>query len=359
MRKVIRVDQDSFVIRPLHPDDASSLYELFREPSPLTCDYFEPDADLAWYNLYTEKPAGDVHRLVAIRGNRLLGLGILERLPRARLAHVGRLRLLLPVESFISDAGAELLTALVDLADNWLNLGRLEAECPVSVPMYTALLQRSGFEVEGIMRKRLGPGPDFDDEITLARLRGSEDKERARRPLTESSRRSKRSSIVSESVVRPMEAGDIESLYDLFRAPENCRTTLQLPSQELGLTRQRVLEPPAGMIRLVADYGGRVIGMISLRRREQACRVHCGGIGMMVHPDFWDQGVGSRLLEEVLSLADRELQLTRIELQVHTDNVAGIRLYEKYGFAIEGTKRLHTYGAGGWADTYFMARING
>jgi putative acetyltransferase len=78
---------------------------------------------------------------------------------------------------------------------------------------------------------------------------------------------------------------------------------------------------------------------------------------MMVHPEFWGLGIGSLLMKAILEQAERRLGLTRIELQVHTDNVAGIRLYDNFGFVIEGTKRLHSYGDGGWVDTYLMARL--
>ena len=76
----------------------------------------------------------------------------------------------------------------------------------------------------------------------------------------------------------------------------------------------------------------------------------------MVHPDFWGLGIGSRLMERTLELIDGQQNLKRVELQVHTDNPAGIRLYERFGFVVEGTKRFDTFGAGGWADTFFMAR---
>ena len=67
--------------------------------------------------------------------------------------------------------------------------------------------------------------------------------------------------------------------------------------------------------------------------------------------------IDTQLIDAVLDLADNWLNLKRIELEVNTDNLAGVRLYEKSGFVIEGTKRFHTYGDGRWADSYFMARV--
>lgn len=346
------------VIRPLHPDDASSLHALFSEPSPLTCDYFEPGTDLEVFQSFANAPRGEQYRLVAVRDQRLAGLGILERFSDApRLAHLGRIRFLASNATLESESGDQLMLALIDVADNWLNLKRLEVDAPASVPALAALLRRVDFVSEGVMRKSISFGPDFDDEYAFARLRGFEGKEHLKRsPIKSVQTTSARLSNARLSI-RPLAATDINDLYEIFRAPANCRTTLQLPSQELWRTRQRVLEPPPGMIRLVAEYQGRAIGMISLRPRQTRCRDHVGGIGMMVHPEYWGRGVGSRLMEQLLDRASHQLDLTRIVLEVHTDNPAGIRLYEKFGFVNEGTKRFHSFGAGGWADTHFMARM--
>ncbi|MGB3634406.1 MAG: GNAT family N-acetyltransferase [Rubrobacteraceae bacterium] len=50
--------------------------------------------------------------------------------------------------------------------------------------------------------------------------------------------------------------------------------------------------------------------------------------------DWQGKGVGSALLEAALDLADNWLGVTRVRLQVYTDNKAGITLYERFGFEI-------------------------
>jgi putative acetyltransferase len=62
-------------------------------------------------------------------------------------------------------------------------------------------------------------------------------------------------------------------------------------------------------------------------------------------------------MSTVVDLADQWLNLSRLELEVYTDNDAAIHLYERFGFEIEGTHRLHSYGDGRWSDSYFMARV--
>lgn len=82
-----------------------------------------------------------------------------------------------------------------------------------------------------------------------------------------------------------------------------------------------------------------------------------GNIGMAVRDDWQGKGIGTALMRAVLDLADNWLNLTRIELHVYTDNEAGIALYEKFGFEVEGTHRRFGFRNGRYADAYSMARI--
>ena len=80
-------------------------------------------------------------------------------------------------------------------------------------------------------------------------------------------------------------------------------------------------------------------------------------LGMAVRDDQQGKGVGSALMQAVLDLADNWLNLIRIELHVYTDNTAGVALYEKFGFQIEGTHYLYAFRNGEYTDAYSMARI--
>jgi putative acetyltransferase len=102
----------------------------------------------------------------------------------------------------------------------------------------------------------------------------------------------------------------------------------------------------------------RVVGQLGLQPGSGR-RAHVGYLGMMVHVDYQGQGVGSALVEAVINLAENWLNLSRIELTVFTDNAAGLALYQKYGFEIEGTLRDYAYRDGHFVDTYMMARIRG
>jgi L-phenylalanine/L-methionine N-acetyltransferase len=62
-------------------------------------------------------------------------------------------------------------------------------------------------------------------------------------------------------------------------------------------------------------------------------------------------GAGTVLMQSAVDLADKWLNLTRLELEVYTDNESVIRLYKKFGFTIEGILRSKIL------DSHLMVRL--
>lgn len=162
---------------------------------------------------------------------------------------------------------------------------------------------------------------------------------------------------IGEVQVRAMRADDWRDLYEIWTDPRVCRGTLQLPFQSEDAVRKKVENPPEGMVRLVAEIDGRVVGASSLHRGRSPRTRHAAGCGLSVHPDYWNRGVGSALIAAVVDMADKWLNLQRVELEVYTDNAAAIHLYEKFGFVIEGTKRKQAFREGEYVDAHVMARV--
>jgi putative acetyltransferase len=159
--------------------------------------------------------------------------------------------------------------------------------------------------------------------------------------------------------IRAFEMNDWEDVAELFLAPKCCWGTLQLPYQSRDNIKKKLEEAKPDMHRLVAVHNetGRVVGMLGLHT-YQGRRAHVGSIGMFVHDDYQSQGIGSRLVEAMLELAEKWLNLKRVELTVYIDNPAAVRLYEKYGFAIEGTLRKFAFRDGQYVDAYNMAWLS-
>ena len=158
-------------------------------------------------------------------------------------------------------------------------------------------------------------------------------------------------------IIRPLHPDDAEDLHAIWRHPQVGLGTMQLPSQEISLTLDRIHNSPPTIHRLVAEVNKRVVGAITLNQYRKPRMAHAATLGMAVHPDYWGRGIGNRLLEAIIDLADNWLNLRRIELDVYSDNAPAIHLYEKFGFVLEGRKRMHAFRNGRYAETLFMARI--
>ena len=158
--------------------------------------------------------------------------------------------------------------------------------------------------------------------------------------------------------IRRAEPDDYPALYEMFTSPKLYANTLQLPYPSRETWRRRLAEPGDGAHNLAAVVGDKVVGMLSLHTfPHRPRRHHVGSIGMSVHDDWHGKGVGAALMRAGLDLADNWLNLTRLELEVYTDNEPAVRLYERFGFEREGLLRQHAYRDGRYVDAYAMARL--
>lgn len=158
--------------------------------------------------------------------------------------------------------------------------------------------------------------------------------------------------------IRRAEPDDCSAIREIFSSRKVFAGTLQLPYPSREQWRQRLSEPGDGTYYLVAVVGDRVVGMISVHTfPHRPRRAHVGAIGMSVHDEWQGKGIGTALMRAGVDLADRWLNLTRLELEVYTDNEPAIRLYERFGFEREGTLRQHALRDGQYVDSYMMARL--
>lgn len=158
--------------------------------------------------------------------------------------------------------------------------------------------------------------------------------------------------------IRRAEPDDYRAVYEIFSGPKAFAGTLQLPYPSLEECRRRLAETPDGAYNLVAVVGERVVGMLGVQTfPNRPRRRHAGQVGLAIHDDSQGKGVGTALMHAGIELADKWLNLRRLELEVYTDNEPAIRLYERFGFEREGTLRQYAFRDGVYVDSYVMARL--
>ena len=158
--------------------------------------------------------------------------------------------------------------------------------------------------------------------------------------------------------IRHSEPSDYIAIRDIYAQPSCYAGTLQAPWPSEELWRKRLADPAANSYSLVAEIDGKIVGQIGMEVFSNHRRKHVANIGMGVSEDCQGQGIGSRLLESMLQLANNWLAVKRVELEVYTDNPAAKALYEKYGFIVEGTAKGYAFRNGEYVDVYLMAKVD-
>lgn len=161
-----------------------------------------------------------------------------------------------------------------------------------------------------------------------------------------------------EISVRHLRPDDIEAVHEILLGQHVIVGTMRLPLQPLEHTRKR-LEPEDGVVKLVAEAGGNIVGFAELITFQTVPRHrHVGEVNMIATDEKWlGKGVGRTLMAALIDLADNWLQLTRLGLIVWTNNQSAIELYKTFGFAVEGTMANYVFGEGGYMDACMMGRL--
>lgn len=88
---------------------------------------------------------------------------------------------------------------------------------------------------------------------------------------------------------------------------------------------------------LVARDGGEIVGTGNYSSFSKKRMRHRGEFGISVKKSYWNQGVGTMLMEHILDFAKNVARSEIVSLEVRSDNEAAIHLYRKFGFEKIGT----------------------
>ena len=151
---------------------------------------------------------------------------------------------------------------------------------------------------------------------------------------------------------------DVPALCALANEPGYRWGTLRLPYQSLDSTSRWFASLTSDDHMLVAEIADELVGLGGLHR-QQGRRSHVAIVGMGVGDAWQGRGVGTAILAGLVDLADNWLDLRRLAPTVYADNLRAIALYERFGFATEGTLHADSYRDGRYADVLLMARLRG
>lgn len=111
------------------------------------------------------------YMIVAVVEEQVVGqLGI--QVETGRRAHSAHLGMMVHDDFQGQGIGSALLMAAIDLAENWLNLSRIELEVFVDNEPALKLYRKFGFEIEGTLKDFAFRDGKYVDTYTMARIKG-------------------------------------------------------------------------------------------------------------------------------------------------------------------------------------------
>lgn len=119
---------------------------------------------------FIDNSAAD-HRLVAELDGSVIGVLGLVVQKRPRLRHSGAFGMSVHDDYQNRGVGRALMTAMIDLADNWLDLRRLALEVYADNQAAIHLYESFGFVTEGRMRDFAFRDGQYVDALLMARIR--------------------------------------------------------------------------------------------------------------------------------------------------------------------------------------------
>jgi putative acetyltransferase len=156
--------------------------------------------------------------------------------------------------------------------------------------------------------------------------------------------------------VRFLSVDDKNGLFDMFASMSPKALEYSGAPYTVEII-ERWINNLENMIAFVAEYAGKIVGYAIVYRPPHRSRKGIGDLAIYLHQDFHGVGLGTAMTKRLLEQAKKG-GMHKIQLSVVAENLPAIRLYEKYGFKVEGTSEDAFFGFDGkYHDMILMGLI--
>lgn len=123
-------------------------------------------------------------------------------------------------------------------------------------------------------------------------------------------------------------------------------------AQEKEIIRE-CLEDYYGNIMLIGQIDNNIVSHLMLQRDKSSRTQHVGHLGLSVSKKCWGLSIGKHMMLHAIDVA-LPRGITKMQLQIRTDNNRGYNLYKKLGFNVEGTLKKSIKIQNDYFDEYIM-----
>ena len=166
----MQAQDERVIIRPVRMEDAEALWHIAREEGVIETTMALPSLRLDQRVKSLSALDENDHYFVALAHGVVVGVAGLT-VGTGRTRHSGSLFVYVSRERQGKGIGTALLRTLLDLADNWLLLSRIELTVLVENEGARRLYERLGFEIEGRRKLSVISRGEIKDEWLMARYR--------------------------------------------------------------------------------------------------------------------------------------------------------------------------------------------
>ncbi len=341
-------------LRALHDNDIPAFVGLRNQPLNRFYTLGLPfESVQAWRAKIKNNTPHSHINIAAFIGDRLAGSATLIRNNPGRREHVASLGISTGDEFQNQGIGTALMAELIDMADHWLNLRRVELTVFTDNAHAIHLYKKFGFVTEGTFRGASFRDGQFVDSHLMARVAPHLPKDDKPYPALPAP------APRTPYTLRAAEPDDLDGITELMNQPLVRHGTLRHP-HSVPAQNHRLASPDDGTTTILAvSDTDKILGAASLAT-FRGRRAHAGDVGLLaIHDEYHRQGIGTALLRATLDLADNWLNLARTTLTVFADNHPARALYTANGFTLEATRHADAFRLGGYVDGLSMARVRG
>lgn len=108
------------------------------------------------------------------------------------------------------------------------------------------------------------------------------------------------------------------------------------------------------MLMLLGIINNTVVSIAEIRSLGRKRIAHNSEVAISVIKEYWGIGVGSAVMEELISFAKEHEVIKNISLSVKASNERAIKLYERFGFLQVGSHKDYFNINGEYDDEYIM-----
>ncbi|MEI5907991.1 GNAT family N-acetyltransferase [Bacillus spongiae] len=163
-------------------------------------------------------------------------------------------------------------------------------------------------------------------------------------------------------LIREIEIDDAEDFIFLIKEVEKSSDYMLMEAGERKTTSEQQkkqlesIKLQSNSTIFVAEERGKLVGYLLANGGAVQRTKHSAYLVIGILQEYRGKGVGTKLFESIIEWASK-CNISRLELTAATENEAGVALYKKFGFEIEGTKRNSLIIEGRTLNQFYMSKL--